>query len=263
MRRTLRLVAMPVQALFLVVWSCFWISAALAVFAVTRRRTIPLAMARHCWAPGLLWAAGVTLDVLCDREAHGASAGPCVFVMNHQSMLDIPVAFTGLRANIRFMGKKELARVPFLGWYMRAMGMILVDRGDRERARTSMQHAADVVRAGANLLVFPEGTYRGDGRIGDFKRGAFVIAIEAGAPIVPVAVDGSARVLAPGGFRIVPGTVRVVVGRPVWTSGLVPEDSDALAVTVRERVVDMCDSLRSRRLEGRLGGMTKEVRDVA
>src|SRR5215813_4056961 len=80
--RMTRTLLVPFQVLFLVAWSCFWISAALVVLAVTRRRTVPLAMARRCWAPGLLWAAGATLDVQRDREADGAAEAPCVYVMN-------------------------------------------------------------------------------------------------------------------------------------------------------------------------------------
>ena len=120
--------------------------------------------------------------------------------MNHQSSLDIVVAFMVLPVNLRFVAKHVLKYVPFLGWYMWATGMIFVHRGRRGAAMGSLVEAAARVRDGASVLVFPEGTRSRDGNVQAFKKGAFVLASQAGVPIVPVAIEGSGRCFPPDGF---------------------------------------------------------------
>jgi 1-acyl-sn-glycerol-3-phosphate acyltransferase len=231
------------QAVFLCVWSAFWISAALVALAVTLRRDVPLAMARTCWAPALLKFAGARLEV--DGLDQVDFRKPHVFVMNHQSMIDIPAAFVALPVNLRFIAKKVLARVPFLGWYMAATGMIFVDRSRGEQAVRSLREAGERIRAGASILAFPEGTRSPDGSILPFKKGPFVVALEAGVPVVPVAIDGAAAVLPFRGFSLRPGTIRVRVGRPIETAGIPREGRDELMRTVREAIVEMHRSLGS------------------
>lgn len=226
-----------VQAVFLGVWSAFWISAALVALAVTFRRDVPLAMARTCWAPALLAASGVRLVV--EGREHVDFTRPHVFVMNHQSMIDIAVAFVALPVNLRFVAKKVLSRVPFLGWYMAATGMIFVDRGRSERAVRSLREAGARIRAGASILAFPEGTRSPDGSILPFKKGPFVVALEAGVPVVPVVIEGAAAVLPYRGFSIRPGTIRVRLGAPVPTEGLPREARDELIGAVRGKMIEM------------------------
>jgi len=234
------------QAAFTVGWSTFWISAALGVTLAARDAHPALVMARRIWAPGLLWGAGVDLQVEGDG---GIDWGrPHLFVCNHQSMIDIPTAFMALRCDVRFIAKRELSYLPFLGWYMRATGMIFVDRGQSEQARQSIRLAGERVRAGASVLAFPEGTRTPDGRVHEFKKGAFVVAIEAGVPIVPVAIEGAQRALPRGGFRVRPGVIRVRLGDPIATAGLGYDDRDALIERVRLALIDQ------HRAIGGLGG---------
>lgn len=112
------------QAGFLAAWTAFWISAALVVMAALGRRDVPLVMARLFWGPGLLWASGVRLEVEGGEDVDWSK--PHVFAMNHQPMMDVPVAFIALRTPLRFIAKRVLAFVPFLGWYMAATGMVFV-----------------------------------------------------------------------------------------------------------------------------------------
>ena len=230
------LVLNAAQALFLVGWTSLWITLALVVLAVTFRRDVPLAMARRCWGPGVLRGAGVTLEVEGGEDVDWSK--PHVFVSNHTSFLDIPVAFVAIRANLRFVAKSSLAWVPFLGWYMWATGMIFVDRGKTEHAIASMRRAGARIRAGASILAYPEGTRSLDGRIRELKRGAFVVALESGVPVVPIAIVGAERVLPPGGFRVRPGVVRVRIGAPIPTAGVAVEDRAAFVARVRAAMIE-------------------------
>jgi 1-acyl-sn-glycerol-3-phosphate acyltransferase len=162
---------------------------------------------------------------------------PHIFICNHQSILDIPVAFVALPCDLRFIAKRALAYVPFLGPYMWATGMIFVDRGAGEKARESVRQAGQRVKDGASVLAFAEGTRSKDGRIHEFKKGAFVVALESQVPIVPVAIDGADAVLPPGGLRVRPGVIRVKIGQPIPTAGLTYEDRDELIHRVREAII--------------------------
>jgi 1-acyl-sn-glycerol-3-phosphate acyltransferase len=228
------LILNALQAAFTVVWTAGWILVALAVCAVTRRRGPGLALARRVWAPGILWAGRARLEVTglerLDRSR------PCLFAANHQSWLDSAVLFAALPVPVLFLAKRETGRVPFLGWYVKAMGMVLVERGDREDAVRSVEAVAARLREGWSVLSFPEGSRTRDGRVQRFKSGSLTAAIEAGVPVVPVAIDGAARVLPRGGFRARPGRIRVIVGEPIPTEGLTRVDRAAVARRAQQQV---------------------------
>src|SRR5262245_9977553 len=129
-----------VQLLYTLLWSAGCISLALLTHAVTRRRRLPLAMARRLWAPGLLRGAGAGLVVEGGERATPGAAQ--FFVANHQSMIDVPALFAALPVELHFIVKKELRQIPFLGWYVAAMGMIFVDRRARIDAMAEVRRAA-------------------------------------------------------------------------------------------------------------------------
>lgn len=223
-------------------WSGLWITIALVVLVVTWRPRIPLTMARTIWGPAILKMAGGTLEVQVDGNIDWDT--PQIFVCNHQSMLDIPSAFVALRAPLRFVAKRSLGNIPFLGWYMKATGMILVDRGSPAAARRSMAEAGRRVREGVgSLLVFPEGTRSKDGRIHAFKKGPFALAVEAGVPIVPVVIEGSRHVMHPRGLGGHPGIIRVRVGRPLEIRDLEATDRTTLARLTRAKMIELHRSL--------------------
>jgi 1-acyl-sn-glycerol-3-phosphate acyltransferase len=226
-----------VQALFLITWSMFWISAALVVLIVTRNPDAPLAMARNFWGPGLRWGALITIQREALPEVDWSK--PHIFVMNHQSMFDIVAAFVAIPVNIRFVSKKVLQYVPFLGWYMTATRMIFVDRSNRTKAVRSLAEAGERIRGGSNILAYPEGTRSEDGSILPFKKGPFVVALMAGVPIIPVAIEGSGRLLPRGGFNLRKGIVRVKLGAPIPTADFAPHDRDALMHRVRDALIDL------------------------
>lgn len=225
------------QACFLGVWSMFWMTIAIVTCVVSGSSDISLRLGRTRWAPGLLWAGGAKLDVRgLDRVDFSK---PCVFVVNHQSMLDIPVLFRALPVNLHFIAKKELFSVPFLGWYMTVSGMVPIDRRKTNEAIGVLKKSGARIAAGMNVIAFAEGTRSRTGAIGPFKKGAFMLAIEAQVPVVPVAIEGARDVLPSDGFSARPGVIRVELGEPIATAGMAPSDRGALMERAHAEVVRM------------------------
>ncbi len=232
-RSSADLLWLPLNALQLVatmVWSAFWISVALLVALAGRRREPALWLARHVWAPGMV-AIGLSRLEVVGRERLDLRRA-CFFVANHQSWLDIPVLFAAVPAPLHFLAKQELARVPFLGWYIAAMGMVFVDRADRRKAVASVDRASALLAAGGNLVSFPEGSRAAPDQFGRFKAGGFAAVLDVGVrdvDVVPVAIVGAGRILPRDGFKVRPGKVEVRFGEPIPVTGLEPGDRAALA----------------------------------
>jgi 1-acyl-sn-glycerol-3-phosphate acyltransferase len=225
------------QAVILVAWSVLWISLAGLTVLLTRKGDVALMMARRFWAP-LHWritGSRLTVEPLPDIDW----GRPYVFLMNHQSALDIPCAFAALPVNLRFVAKHVLRYVPFLGQYMALTGMIFVNRSRHEEAVRSMALAGERIREGASILAFPEGTRSRDGTLLPFKKGPFVLALEAQVPIVPVAIEGSRQVLPPDSLSLRRHDIRVKVGRPIETKGRTLAERDALMREVREALLQL------------------------
>jgi len=213
------------------------------LLAVLGGRGPALRMASWYWAPLLFAGAGARLRIEgVDRVDWSR---PVVLVSNHQSMIDIAVLFRAVPVPLRFALKRELAAVPVVGWYARAMGMVFIDRGNARNARDSLRSAVGHLRGATAIVAFPEGTRSRDGSVGPFKGGAFQLAIEAGVPVVPVAIAGSGAVLPPSGFAVRPGTIRLHFGEPIPTEGLQPQDRNALAQRAREAVIAGLDARRA------------------
>ena len=158
-----------------------------------------------------------------------------IFVSNHQSIYDIPVIFASLPYQLRIIAKDSLGRFPFLGWHLRRTGHLLVDRRNPDRTGILRRWKA-LVEQGLSLIIFPEGTRSASGRVGVFKAGSFLLAIEARLPVVPLSVDGTRRVMRKGELTTRPGHATLVVHAPIDTSGLTVADARALAQQVREIV---------------------------
>ena len=154
-----------------------------------------------------------------------------LFVSNHQSIYDIPVLFWHLPFQLRILAKDSLGKFPFLGWHLARTGHVLVRR--QNPGAGVFKKVSALMRAGDSLIVFPEGTRSIDGRVGKFKGGIFLLAIEAGLPIVPVAVDRTRFVMRKGRLTPCPGHVTLQVFDPIETSSLSKEDARALAERVR------------------------------
>ena len=158
---------------------------------------------------------------------------------NHASMVDIWAMFVAVPVPFRFIAKKQLGAIPLFGWAMRAGRFIFIDRQNAASARRSIEEAARRIKSGQSVVIFPEGTRTRDGRLNPFKKGGFHLALDSGADIVPVAIQGSRPVMPRGSALIRSGTVRLEIGAPISTAGLGPGDREALAARVRGEIAQM------------------------
>jgi 1-acyl-sn-glycerol-3-phosphate acyltransferase len=159
-----------------------------------------------------------------------------VFIANHQSALDPPLLFSYLGRNVGAIAKKELLRVPLFKQGFPLAHVVPIDRSNRESAIESTRRGADELRRGHSLMAFPEGTRTVDGRVKDFKKGVFYMAIEAGVPIVPVVINDTRLVMRKGSNRCVPGDVYLEVLPPVSTQDYTAENVEELIRRVRDLI---------------------------
>jgi len=159
-----------------------------------------------------------------------------VFCSNHESNVDPPVLFQALHKRLHVLFKAELTKLPILGAVMVAGGFVPVERDRREASMASIDRAAESIRSGNSFLIFPEGTRSKTSELLPFKKGGFIMAIKAQAPIVPVAVSGGRSAMQKGSWFVRPVMVDVRIGEPVETSGFALDDRDQLIEIVRERI---------------------------
>jgi 1-acyl-sn-glycerol-3-phosphate acyltransferase len=162
-----------------------------------------------------------------------------VFCANHQSNVDPPVLFRCLHRRLHVLYKAELGKVPVLGRVFEAGGFVAVQRENRDAAFASIERAAASIRGGNSFLIFPEGTRSKTDELLPFKKGGFVMALRAGAPIVPVAIMGGRAAMRKGSAWVHPVRVTVRIGEPVETGDMSADDRDRLIAEVRRRVQEM------------------------
>jgi 1-acyl-sn-glycerol-3-phosphate acyltransferase len=187
-----------------------------------------------------LWARIALLGAFVRVRVEGAAKVPrdavVVYMSNHESWLDIPALLVAVPGQVRFLAKKSLFSVPFLGWAMRAMGFIPVDREHRATAVRSFEEAAERIRAGRSVLLFPEETRTTDGSLLPFQRGGFLIALKAALPIAPVGLEGARRCMPKHSYLLRPGTIVVRFGELVPTAGLGVTAKNQLMERVRRDI---------------------------
>ena len=226
-----------VRNLSVILWAVFsgLVYGGTAFIAGIFSRRLGQSVAR-LWARHLLFMAGVTLTVKgmtgIDRKAG------YVFVANHQSHFDIPVLFAGIGMALSFIAKKELFSIPIFGWGMASIGCIGIDRKNPRKARASITKAVNLLKKdNLSLVLFPEGTRSLSGKVGEFKRGSFTLALEAGVPVVPVAICGTGEIHRKGSHEIRPGAVTIIIGRPIPAEEVQKLGKEELSATIRKIIV--------------------------
>jgi 1-acyl-sn-glycerol-3-phosphate acyltransferase len=185
------------------------------------------------WSWLILRTTGVTVEVAGAPPPDGRSV---VFASNHQSIYDTPILFWTVPRQLRIIAKASLGSFPFLGWHLHRAGHLLIDR--KNPGAGVLKKMQRMVRDEASLIIFPEGTRSRDGRVGRFKGGVFLLAIDSELPVVPVSVSGSRHVMMKGRLMTCPGHVKVTIHPPIETAGMTRADARGLA----ERTKAIVDS---------------------
>ncbi len=159
-----------------------------------------------------------------------------VFLSNHQGNVDAPVLAHAIPRDWRALIKKEVMRLPVLSLVLRQVKMVPIDRGDPQKARNSIDCGVKLLGEGYSFIAFPEGTRSRDGRLGDFKKGVFIMALRARVPIVPISLRNSSTIQPPGEYRIRPGVVEVIFHDPIPTENMGTEDRDRLVEMTRAAI---------------------------
>ena len=205
----------------------------LSLFSTLFDRSVNLAPGcARAWAAAILKTTGVRVRVR--GLEHLEPQRSYVFAANHQSIYDIPILFASIPFQLRIVAKASLGRIPFLGWHLRRAGHLLVDR--KNPGPDIVRKMRRLVNESSSLIVFPEGTRSVDGTVGRFKKGSFLVASDAGLPVVPVSVSGSRHVMKKGRLMVCPGEVTLTIHAPVPTAGLQRDYVSRFAEAIREAV---------------------------
>jgi 1-acyl-sn-glycerol-3-phosphate acyltransferase len=208
------------------------VSVAISLFDATGRRQARIAVA---WSRALLKVSGVKGKV--EGLENISPNGVYVFASNHASYMDTPVVLGNIPVQFRFLAKRGLFMIPFLGTHLQRAGHIPVFRGNaRQNLKTLVMAAETVQKRGISLLIFPEGGRSQDGTLGQFSEGAAYIAIKAGVPLVPLTLQGTRAVLPFGSGLPRPGRIRMLIGDPIPTEGLSLKCRERLTAQVRAQV---------------------------
>jgi 1-acyl-sn-glycerol-3-phosphate acyltransferase len=194
------------------------------------------------WSRVILAASGVSVRVLHPERID--SSRSFVVAPNHESFYDIVVLFAALPLSLRFLAKRNLFRIPILGWSMAAAGFVPVDRGEPGRSAATIETGLARLRHGISLVVFPEETRTRTGELLRFKAGAALLALRSGLPLLPVGIGGTFRIQRRGGFRITPSAVALAVGEPIPVDDRAARERGALTEALRERVAALRQEAR-------------------
>jgi 1-acyl-sn-glycerol-3-phosphate acyltransferase len=222
--------------LFLGVWTAFMVVAAVTASVVKRDPEV-FRRAQRTWALGLVRVWGV------DVRVYGAESVDVtrsyVVMANHLSYVDIVALFLALPIIPGFLAKSELTKVPFLSQALRSGGHVVIERDQHASAMQTLNKAAEEVRGGKTVLVFPEGTRGDTDTIGNFKKGGFHLAKSAGVPILPVGLRGSRSVFAKSSLLVRPGVIEVHIGQAIPDADVASYEPSEMVMRVRSQIMEL------------------------
>ena len=193
------------------------------------------------WSGVLLRVAGVSWEVSNPHNVTVKQGRPHIIMVNHRSYYDIPLSFVSLPGSIRMLTKKELFKIPIWGKGMKAAEFISIDRHNLEQALRDLEEARKIMQSGIVLWLAPEGTRSRSGKLQDFKKGGFMLALQTGAVIIPVGIKGSETILPPDTYDFVFGRkIEVNIGEPIDASLYTIEQREALMQNVRQAIEGLC-----------------------
>jgi len=193
------------------------------------------------WARVILKVCGVEVELQGVENVR--KDVPRLYMANHTSYFDIFALLSTLPVDFKFIVKQELMRIPIFGAAMRRAGYIGIERDDPRKALKSMHDAADRIKNGASVLIFPEGTRSEDGCLQPFKAGGFHLALRSGCDIVPIAITGSREIVPKGSLRVQKGTIRVAVGKEISVKGQTKKNMGRVMEQVRDAMAGQLSRL--------------------
>ena len=205
----------------------------IAFFLIFGRENIIYSPVRLFVRAGLALA-GVKVEISGVEQLDPKQA--YIFTPNHQSFIEVPLLIAFLDWNPAFLAKKEVFKYPIFGYGIGLVGVVPVDRSNSQSAVESARKATENLRRGKSYIVYPEGTRSPDGRLQPFKKGAFLMALDAGVPVVPISISGATEVMPKATFKVFPETVRVTVHPPIPTADLKKENVAELVKAARDRI---------------------------
>jgi 1-acyl-sn-glycerol-3-phosphate acyltransferase len=197
----------------------------------------PVHIIARIWSKSILFVSG--LGVTVEGLANIDPSQSYIYMSNHRSNFDIPVLLGCLPIQFRWLAKAELFKIPIFGRAMRGAGYVKIDRSNRGSAFKSIDQVAAKLKNGVSVMIFPEGTRSEDGGIKPFKKGGFVMAVDTGAPIVPVILRGTRSIMAKGSWRINPGNVTLSVEKPIDTTDYTRDTKGDLIKIVRSVICEV------------------------
>jgi 1-acyl-sn-glycerol-3-phosphate acyltransferase len=216
------------------VFSTIFLSSVAIVFSFFTKKGDTVHRIGRFWAGLHLKVSGVKVVI---RGVEHLAGPPFVFMCNHQSALDIYTLLACLPVSFRWIAKRQLFQIPFIGWAMGRAGYISIDRENPREALKAMEAAATKIRGGMNIIIFPEGTRSLDGNLLPFKKGGFTLALRAMVPIVPIGIYGTSQLQPKGSF--IPkkkGVIYINIGQPIILEGLDRSAKTKVMDDVRERI---------------------------
>ncbi|WP_434306100.1 lysophospholipid acyltransferase family protein [Clostridium botulinum] len=194
------------------------------------------------WAKFIVNGIGIKIN---KKGLENVPDGPCLFVGNHQGLLDVPVIVSSLDRYVGFVAKKEMLKLKILTYWMKEMKCVFMDRQNVRAAVKTINEGVENLKNGYSMLIFPEGTRSRGENLGEFKKGSMKLGIKAGVPIVPIAINGTYNVLEVNGRKIKAADVDLIICPPIYPNELSKEEQNNLSQTIKDIIQKELEKARN------------------